>query len=220
MRRDHPRSRGVYDQTGQEVRVVGGSSPLARGLPGLCPTCANKGGIIPARAGFTIACRPLSCYARDRPRSRGVYDGYTYLQILEEGSSPLARGLLLRPACPTRLGRIIPARAGFTRRAQRVGHGPADHPRSRGVYWRPPGGWRAGGGIIPARAGFTVPLCRAGSNVWDHPRSRGVYTAWAAIIIAGIGSSPLARGLHPRNARPLAGRRIIPARAGFTRCPS
>ena len=91
------------------------------------------------------------------------------------GSSPLARGLHPRILDPRHPGRIIPARAGFTRE---VGDGlsvPWDHPRSRGVYDNEPlkgihldgssplaRGLRVGiarllvgYGIIPARAGFT-----------------------------------------------------------------
>ena len=53
--RDHPRSRGVYPAGATAAAVVRGSSPLARGLheaPGLQPAAE---GIIPARAGFTLA---------------------------------------------------------------------------------------------------------------------------------------------------------------------
>ena len=52
-RKDHPRSRGVYPFSRPWIRVRVGSSPLARGLPGL--PCAQyvMAGIIPARAGFT-----------------------------------------------------------------------------------------------------------------------------------------------------------------------
>ena len=52
-RRDHPRSRGVYEVTVDEDGVCIGSSPLARGL--LPPTTRTR--------------RPC----RDHPRSRGVY---------------------------------------------------------------------------------------------------------------------------------------------------
>ena len=52
----------------------------------------------------------------------------------EYGSSPLARGLLNLPGVRKSVGRIIPARAGFTTipvgRLALIG----DHPRSRGVY--------------------------------------------------------------------------------------
>ena len=74
LRRDHPRSRGVYRDEdgcisdlpgssplarglpraadGQELLAVG-SSPLARGLPITSSTRMTTPGIIPARAGFT-----------------------------------------------------------------------------------------------------------------------------------------------------------------------
>ena len=113
------------------------------------------------------------------------------------GSSPLARGLLnIRPHVSGRI-RIIPARAGFTPRSNRIGRYPGDHPRSRGVYLSPCAAalfmagssplargllsfltpLTANSGIIPARAGFTFDDC-VDSFRWD-------------------GSSPLARGLLP-----------------------
>ena len=155
------------------------------------------------------------------------------------GSSPLARGLRVGAAGPVGLGRIIPARAGFTRAGTKPPTNGADHPRSRGGYGhgrRPPrraqrssplarGLLSAGspdanpGGIIPARAGFTRPRPGAPSRRRDHPRSRGVYRTGAGGSSSWPGSSPLARGLPPTTppARGPAG--IIPARAGFT-CPS
>ena len=74
----------------------------------------------------------------------------------------------------------------------------------------------AGGGIIPARAGFTAaPWCGSRRSP-DHPRSRGVYAHGGSVMNNLDGSSPLARGLL-RSVGPLdVGRRIIPARAGFT----
>ena len=70
---------------------------------------------------------------------------------------------------------IIPARAGFTAPTTSTTAAPPDHPRSRGVYLRPPiapgivdgssplarglpgeqGVCPTASGIIPARAGFT-----------------------------------------------------------------
>ena len=50
----------------------------------------------------------------------------------------------------------------------------------------------------------------------DHPRSRGVYRGFERALGARSGSSPLARGLPVLDDRVLGGRRIIPARAGFT----
>jgi len=53
--RDHPRSRGVY-LAGRQSKVGDwGSSPLARGLLSGFFTSYVVPGIIPARAGFTLA---------------------------------------------------------------------------------------------------------------------------------------------------------------------
>ena len=112
-----------------------------------------------------------------------------------------------------------------------------DHPRSRGVYSRPSaarsralgssplarglrshprvGHLRAG--IIPARAGFTELNIRLREIDGDHPRSRGVYAASGRSTRTAPGSSPLARGLPSCCSLGLEARRIIPARAGFTR---
>ena len=73
--------------------------------------------------------------------------------------------------------------------------------------------------IIPARAGFTRPPLSPSPFPRDHPRSRGVYRLPPVTGAGPWGSSPLARGLlgAMRSRRP--GRRIIPARAGFTSPP-
>ena len=214
---DHPRSRGVYHILAGLDEHGGGSSPLARGLRERGRPRGMAHGIIPARAGFTP------------PTRKGT--------PMTTGSSPLARGL--RTAAlrrPHRTG-IIPARAGFTRhRAPSDARSP-DHPRSRGVYITAtisavrrygssplarglPGTRREAvrrAGIIPARAGFTSPPVRWSGGRRDHPRSRGVYYQAEGRLPAPDGSSPLARGLHPRRRPHPRHDGIIPARAGFTR---
>ena len=153
-----------------------------------------------------------------------------------QGSSPLARGLPAGGARRRDRRGIIPARAGFTRRSREASGEPGDHPRSRGVYARGAvrifsingssplaRGLHVDGndvvlvlGIIPARAGFTQPYGHRRVAGGDHPRSRGVY---ASAFEAGqqyVGSSPLARGLHPFSRESRGRWRIIPARAGFT----
>ena len=50
---DHPRSRGVYGILPALSRTEYGSSPLARGLQRNLGVALHRGGIIPARAGFT-----------------------------------------------------------------------------------------------------------------------------------------------------------------------
>ena len=52
---DHPRSRGVYGRGFLPFPLRWGSSPLARGLRRKAVRSRRRGGIIPARAGFTLA---------------------------------------------------------------------------------------------------------------------------------------------------------------------
>ena len=195
---------------------ISGSSPLARGLHGDISGAINTIRIIPARAGFTRREPDRIRCAQDHPRSRGVYYHEIAHETADQGSSPLARGLLPPPMRREAGFRIIPARAGFTASVSVSGSRPRDHPRSRGVYKssgmrvprrrgssplarglrRPDGGRRRRRRIIPARAGFTCVRARSESQSWDHPRSRGVY------LTRTDGYTYLER--------------IIPARAGFT----
>ena len=172
---DHPRSRGVYATTTWTAVIIPGSSPLARGLHGHPGDGDGGARIIPARAGFTGRDSVTSTGTWDHPRSRGVYVAHDRNVMGTVGSSPLARGLRdYRIAC-VRDGRIIPARAGFTRRCVSRWPAPWDHPRSRGVYDSGPRtgagsygssplarglpleplAWEGHSRIIPARAGFT-----------------------------------------------------------------
>ena len=216
---------------------MGGSSPLARGLQGMCRKETFVLRIIPARAGFTDYSLLHWARKRDHPRSRGVYDEHGLYVEKGEGSSPLARGLRRGRILRGDRIRIIPARAGFTWRSSCCATASRDHPRSRGVYAathkRPPvlagssplarglpwphsphpGGTR----IIPARAGFTPHLTTARPGRWDHPRSRGVYVSAFGSVTTEMGSSPLARGLQIGHHVDRNTTRIIPARAGFTR---
>ena len=173
-----------------------GSSPLARGLPTRRKQNRGTQRIIPARAGFTASGRCRSA----------------------------------RPG-------IIPARAGFTGRSRRWRASAPDHPRSRGVYAgqthrishmlgssplarglpRISSSTVFDRGIIPARAGFTAHRPRMRWWCRDHPRSRGVYGLLGVLVERIPGSSPLARGLPPRQAASRGHPRIIPARAGVTR---
>ena len=214
--RDHPRSRGVYDQPVTHEMECAGSSPLARGLLPEAALAVLGRRIIPARAGFTPSLMMSFGLYGDHPRSRGVYTCSESRSSTVTGSSPLARGLppevLWRPI----EHRIIPARAGFTGVRSGTRDARWDHPRSRGVYREERiNGDHFGGSsplarglhhpplpspflarIIPARAGFT-PVRRTPSWRWpDHPRSRGVYCASRIMGSRMSGSSPLARGLR------------------------
>ena len=233
---DHPRSRGVYPACPRCSTLSSGSSPLARGLQDAGERVGGAHGIIPARAGFTAPpCRPAPRPA-DHPRSRGVYVIATRRDLLNLGSSPLARGLRVVPVVVAARERIIPARAGFTCPQSPAWRAFADHPRSRGVYVNAPPALAGSAGssplarglrssttarrpwlrIIPARAGFTPPFSAAWRTWGDHPRSRGVYGWHRDYGRRLAGSSPLARGLHARSRRRHRRDGIIPARAGFT----
>ena len=113
-KRDHPRSRGVYDGVYPNLDEWARSSPLARGLRHVPVGPRGPVGIIPARAGFTLHHWQVISCSRDHPRSRGVYHPKRSFMRGEAGSSPLARGLPPRCGAPFTIVRIIPARAGFT----------------------------------------------------------------------------------------------------------
>ena len=113
---DHPRSRGVYERTDPYWDSRPGSSPLARGLLAPRQIRGDGRGIIPARAGFTVAAAHARPRHPDHPRSRGVYVCPRLRRVRVPGSSPLARGLLSSSLERNINARIIPARAGFTRR--------------------------------------------------------------------------------------------------------
>ena len=70
---DHPRSRGVYFPRLPYCSSYVGSSPLARGLRACHASRHHQYGIIPARAGFTLAASAYAFVGTDHPRSRGVY---------------------------------------------------------------------------------------------------------------------------------------------------
>ena len=173
---DHPRSRGVYATAQFKKLSNEGSSPLARGLLLIGQDHGRACWIIPARAGFTGSPPRRPSTRTDHPRSRGVYSSQFHTVNRQEGSSPLARGLLVGAGRQRRPGGIIPARAGFTSRSPSRGRCTGDHPRSRGVYTcisivthlfegssplargllERLKGFMTPTGIIPARAGFTL----------------------------------------------------------------
>ena len=215
----HPRSRGVYLPETFLFVTFSGSSPLARGLPGWKRPAVPARGIIPARAGFTMTTVLTPGVGEDHPRSRGVYFSDGAMRFLGEGSSPLARGLLGVPGALDSVFRIIPARAGFTRsRATAMATARGSSPLARGL---PAGEYRLRRArrIIPARAGFTLAVLILPGLARDHPRSRGVYPERSVRDLAGVGSSPLARGLLVGGVVHDRVDRIIPARAGFTHGP-
>ena len=116
---------------------------------------------------------------------------------------------------------------------------PGDHPRSRGEYSHPSGGYGRHPGssplsrgipgaelwiwwigrIIPALAGNTsYPQQRSAAET-DHPRSRGEYNRRGEDHQETVGSSPLSRGIPGAELWIWWIGRIIPALAGNTGLP-
>ena len=90
--RAHPRSRGDHGSIASGAAGAGGSSPLARG-----PLHKNRMdildvGLIPARAGTTIAVFRHIAVSWAHPRSRGDHQLGADIMAYQLGSSPLARG--------------------------------------------------------------------------------------------------------------------------------
>ena len=140
-RRDHPRTRGVYPESGTGTPLKEGSSPHARGLLRAPMPIPMQGGIIPARAGFTLVPRHWKWRLTDHPRTRGVYRRCGWIWCGFVGSSPHARGLPHRPGSRHVSHGIIPARAGFTL-------GDPWNPNGPGAY-HPPVSFTAD--LVPAR---------------------------------------------------------------------
>ena len=217
--------------------LPGGSSPHTRGLHVEGEVRGERKGIIPAHAGFTLTAARASESVRDHPRTRGVYRSTQKVLAAYDGSSPHTRGLPRRKTRPWHIHGIIPAHAGFTCAILALTLNSGDHPRTRGVYAVQDrvAHWIAGSPphtrgllyhlirklgiirIIPAHAGFTIYDNFAYTWRQDHPRTRGVYPTAPSTPRRRAGSSPHTRGLRTRELSRLAGGRIIPAHAGFTR---
>ena len=152
------------------------------------------------------------------------------------GSSPRGRG---KPhALELRIvgDRLIPARAGKTKRRSCQTARCTAHPRAGGendmtmnTVARRDGSSPRGRGkprrrrrrsnrrrLIPARAGKTPVRARAVRDRWAHPRAGGENRRSARGRWSHGGSSPRGRGKPSQRSRALVSRRLIPARAGKT----
>ena len=161
--RAHPRSRGADPAYGHTMDDRAGSSPLARGGPNLSLNTSGGPGLIPARAGRTSSCRTGRRTTGAHPRSRGADSMRRSRMVWLRGSSPLARGGLLRRRGLVGRRRLIPARAGRTVMAYPIPPALRAHPRSRGAdHTGPP--W-------PTRRRGSSPLARGGPMCAKRERS-------------------------------------------------
>ena len=130
-----------------------------------------------------------------------------------EGSSPRVRGKRAPPSSAGHRGRLIPARAGKTRKPPASPPPETAHPRAcgendvpaapvlpqlgssprvRGKRGHPPG-HRVGAGLIPARAGKTGTVKGARTVNEAHPRACGENGLSLGLGFRGSGSSPRVR---------------------------
>ena len=221
----------------REYRIPKPDHPRACGANLSTSSNSNSSAwIIPARAGQTRMPKPTRRTIPDHPRACGANSSLAVLSCKAVGSSQRVRGKRSVRFGRSRVGRIIPARAGQTRRYLFSVPVSSDHPRACGanmIARRPVGvdigssprvRGKPGGAcaclalvrIIPARAGQThAPYqdCRAHP---DHPRACGANHGGQSVYTADTGSSPRVRGKLLRGDGRLAVLRIIPARAGQT----
>ncbi len=90
----HPRWRGEYIEPIFDADSSVGSSPLARGIHVIGDVHRQSRRFIPAGAGNTRDRRCSSPESSVHPRWRGEYPFSPRLILLNDGSSPLARGIL------------------------------------------------------------------------------------------------------------------------------
>ena len=170
-----------------------GSSPRGRGKLVVFDDDVVSCRLIPARAGKTAPASTQPSASAAHPRAGGENKTTSTPARLARGSSPRGRGKPRRSARRTSHERLIPARAGKTRRpCDRVSRYAA-HPRaggencarsalvsaSSGSSPRGRGKRELFGadsercGLIPARAGKTSTTCARTAPVRAHPRAGG-----------------------------------------------
>ena len=158
------------------------------------------------------------------------------LATVDTGSSPRGRGKLgISQADLARL-RLIPARAGKTRRSGSLSPPPSAHPRAGGEnnLRASPGHCSRGSSprgrgkptgpprpaskprLIPARAGKTTSQRRSGHARTAHPRAGGENNTCLRASVDTAGSSPRGRGKLVVLPTPPFWFGLIPARAGKT----
>ena len=133
---DHPRACGANAVMCSYSLARCGSSPRVRGKRCACGLRDMSHRIIPARAGQTrcgvLPCRPPS----DHPRACGANSVAIQLYHCNVGSSPRVRGKRFDGLDGETVHRIIPARAGQTRRRCSRVYRRSDHPRACGANFR------------------------------------------------------------------------------------
>ena len=135
------------------LSVPVGSSPLTRGKRlGGRPLLLLLG-LIPAHAGKTARAERIHAETTAHPRSRGENETSAPLWEIGPGSSPLTRGKRAQTRKRHTTHGLIPAHAGKTSSAPRLGVSPRAHPRSRGENPRSSNPTKARPGSSPLTRG-------------------------------------------------------------------
>ena len=190
---DHPRACGANGFIPGGGTRLDGSSPRVRGKPSSGNFISINLRIIPARAGQTRSTCSRRTVRPDHPRACGANQVEVAPFEPVSGSSPRVRGKLVGSRSTVSSPRIIPARAGQTRRWARCRYNRSDHPRACGAnaLIQDRGCGVVGssprvrgklavqrvaddaGRIIPARAGQTQRCFKTSKHGSDHPRACG-----------------------------------------------
>ena len=134
---DHPRACGANWFVVFKQKGLGGSSPRVRGKRLAVSSSRFCPRIIPARAGQTSYPYGDMRANADHPRACGANSVSSVSSMNHLGSSPRVRGKLPPDSPPVVSIRIIPARAGQTRRSAGWPCRRSDHPRACGANRAP-----------------------------------------------------------------------------------
>ena len=234
----HPRAGGENRYVRVAAIACMGSSPRGRGKHGGGCLDLRHNGLIPARAGKTDAANDEGVCWPAHPRAGGENVKVRVLTPYEGGSSPRGRGKQKADAEALKQFRLIPARAGKTRSTPTDPWSCQAHPRAGGENYErktgqpitagssPRGRGKPDEGtlcvvsvrLIPARAGKTSGGRTIPGVPGSHPRAGGENTAMQSLNGSIPGSSPRGRGKRHFICVGQAVGRLIPARAGKTRC--
>ena len=213
-----------------------GSSPRGRGKLATLRDRIEPQGLIPARAGKTAVCLARIISLTAHPRAGGENCARYRRAEGTRGSSPRGRGKRTTGRRPHHQHRLIPARAGKTRRTRSRKSTPAAHPRAGGenttvaILNDPDRGSSPRGRgkpispradarrprLIPARAGKTPTPWTSPTWPPAHPRAGGENARASAAAKEYAGSSPRGRGKPSVLVSSPMMCRLIPARAGKT----
>ena len=214
----HPRRRGEHRAGQHHIRRRDGSSPQARGTHQPPEPSGANHRFIPAGAGNTMPRAHARLRSTVHPRRRGEHAPGRIVCSVALGSSPQARGTLLRVYTQIVPHRFIPAGAGNTTCATAPSMAPTgSSPQARGTPPRRPTS-KPYLRFIPAGAGNTSHDVRTPGAVAVHPRRRGEHVLRLPPIPQYGGSSPQARGTRLTGTVAMACDRFIPAGAGNTFC--